>query len=93
MDAKGVLVKDGTAYFGSSLLPWKESYLCAVDARTGKIKGKDSYIKKHSSLSLEGALLASSTQIIIPQGRISPLFFDRQDGRKLGSLEGGGGCF
>jgi outer membrane protein assembly factor BamB len=31
----GVLVADGTAYFAASLLPWRETYLCAVDARTG----------------------------------------------------------
>jgi outer membrane protein assembly factor BamB len=89
----GILVREGTAYFGASLLPWKESYLCAVNARSGKVNGKERYIKKYTSLSLEGALLASSKQLIIPQGRISPLFFNRQDGRKLGSLEGGGGCF
>ena len=32
----GVMVRDGAAYFGASLLPWKESYLCAVDATTGR---------------------------------------------------------
>jgi len=26
----GVLIKDGTAYFAASMLPWKDSYLCAV---------------------------------------------------------------
>ena len=30
----GVMVRDGIAYFGASLLPWKESYLCALDAAT-----------------------------------------------------------
>ena len=31
----GVTVMGDTAYFAASLLPWKESYLCAVDALTG----------------------------------------------------------
>ena len=31
---------DGTAYFGASLLPWKPSYLVAVDAATGKVDGR-----------------------------------------------------
>ena len=40
----GVLVEDGIAYFGASLIPWKESYLCAVDADNGKVKGEGTYV-------------------------------------------------
>ena len=32
-----MLVSDGTAYFAASLLPWKPTYLCAVDAATGEL--------------------------------------------------------
>ena len=89
----GVLVDRGTAYFGNSLLPWKDSYICAVDARTGKPAAKTGFLKKYSGLTLEGALLASTTRLIAPQGRVAPLLFARSDGARLGSLKGGGGCF
>jgi len=32
----GVAVVGGTAFFGMSMLPWKPTYLCAVDAATGE---------------------------------------------------------
>ena len=43
----GVLVRGGTAYFAASLLPWKESYLCAVDADTGKATGGEQIGRAH----------------------------------------------
>ena len=89
----GVLVDRGIAYFGNSLLPWKESYICAVSATTGKPASKGGFLKKYSGLTLEGALLASPSRLIAPQGRVAPLLFGRGDGARLGSLEGGGGCF
>ena len=89
----GVLVDRGIAYFGNSLLPWKDSYICAVSATTGKPASKGGFLKKYSGLTLEGALLASPSRLIAPQGRVAPLLFGRGDGARLGSLEGGGGCF
>ena len=41
----GVVVLEGKAYFGASLFPWKKSYLCAVDAATGKAEGAGCYVK------------------------------------------------
>jgi len=89
----GVLVDRGIAYFGNSLLPWKDSYICAVNASTGKPSSKGGFLKKYAGLTLEGALLASPSRLIAPQGRVAPLLFGRGDGARLGSLEGGGGCF
>ncbi|MFL3665908.1 MAG: PQQ-binding-like beta-propeller repeat protein [Verrucomicrobiota bacterium] len=89
----GVLVRDGTAYFAASLLPWKESYLCAVDADTGKPTGNTHFIKRIDSVSFEGALLASDDHLVAPQGRVSPLIYRRTSGKLLGGLKGGGGCF
>jgi outer membrane protein assembly factor BamB len=89
----GVLVQDGTAYFAMGLLPWKETYLCAVDATTGATNGPGRYVRRLNEVTLEGSLLASSTRLISPQGRIPPLLFQRQDGVPLGQLDGGGGCF
>ena len=89
----GVLVDGRTAYFANSLLPWKPSWLCAVDSKTGEPSGDGRYIRELRDVTLEGALLASSSQLIAPQGRIAPLLFSRKDGKKAGSLKGGGGCF
>lgn len=91
----GVLVAGDTAYFGAGMLPWKESYLCAVDARTGKPEGPGRYVRPQSGVTMEGALLASQRQLFSPQGRVPPLLFDRAGGKSLGSLDnkGGGGCF
>ena len=87
-------VGGGTAYFGASMLPWECSYLCAVDAETGKPEGDGRYLRKlEGELTLEGPMLASAGQLVVPQGRIPPLLFRRGDGQPRGTLEGGGGCF
>ena len=89
----GVLVDGGTAYFAVGMLPWKESYLCAVDALTGKPEGPGRFVRRLEAVTLEGAMLASSRKLISPQGRVAPLLFNRPDGAPLGGLQGGGGCF
>jgi len=89
----GVMVEGGTAYFGNSLLPWKPSFLCAVDAATGRAEGPGRFVRQVEGVTFEGALLASRERIISPQGRVPPLLFRRDDGKPLGALEGGGGCF
>ncbi len=89
----GVLVDGGTAYFAMSMLPWKESYLCAVDAVTGKPEGEGRYVRELSGRTTEGPLLATRGTLIAPQGRVPPLLFDRGTGAERGSLEGGGGSF
>lgn len=85
----------GTAYFAAGMLPWKESFLCAVDAQTGKAEGPGRYVQQLSGVTMEGALLASRTRLFSPQGRVPPRVFDRAGGRSLGPLDGksGGGCF
>ena len=88
----GVLVRDGIAYFGASLLPWRESYICAVDALTGKLTGAETtFVTKHVDATLEGNLLVTNDKLIVPQGRISPLIFNRNKGTSAGRLPGGGG--
>jgi len=89
----GLLIENGIAYFGASLLPWKESYFCAVNIKTGKPDIKETYIKKYDDLTLEGAMASTGTKIIQPQGRISPIFFNKSDGVSKGQLAGTGGCF
>ena len=89
----GLLIEDDIAYFGASLLPWKASYFCAINIKTGKPDSKGTYIKKYDNLTLEGAMASTGTKIIQPQGRISPIFFNKSDGVSKGQLAGTGGCF
>jgi outer membrane protein assembly factor BamB len=89
----GVLVDAGKAYFGAGLLPWREAYLCAVDAETGSLDGAGLYCKTLNEVTVEGAMLASPSRLYVPQGRSAPMVFNRTDGSHLGNLEGGGGVF
>lgn len=89
----GVLIENNIAYFGASLLPWKDSYFCALNIETGKPEGAGTYIKKYENLTLEGAMASTGSKIIQPQGRISPIFFDKKSGENKGQLAGTGGCF
>jgi len=87
----GVAVDGGAAYFAAALLPWRPSYLCAVDAATGKPQGPGRYVVRHDGLTPEGPLLLSSACIISPQGRVPPLLFQRADGHRIGGFRNGGG--
>ena len=91
-----VLVDGGVAYFCASLLPWNHSYVCAVDAATGAVGGSDgarpTYVADlGGGWPMEGALLASETSLVVPQGRVAPLLFERDTGASRGVLKGGGG--
>jgi outer membrane protein assembly factor BamB len=85
----GVLVRDGLAYFGASLVPWETSYLCAVDAGDGVPK----LVTEHADMTLQGAMLASSKTLYVPQGRSTPLLFDLATGKQQASVSGAGGTF
>ena len=89
----GVLIDAGKAYFGASLLPWNPSYLCSVDAKTGKLLGKGTYLRSYKGLTMEGVMVASKDKIIQPQGRTAPMFFQKNTGEKQGQIAGTGGCF
>jgi outer membrane protein assembly factor BamB len=90
----GVTVENGIAYFGASLLPWQESYLCAVDAATGSREMPGCFVKRIDEATLEGPMAISPGQmLVVPQGRVAPLMFSIRDGVKRKSLEGGGGSF
>jgi outer membrane protein assembly factor BamB len=89
----GVLVMDGKAYFGASLLPWEPAYLCAVDALTGSAKSPGCYVRQYNGVTLEGPPAAAGNLLVFPQGRVPPALYDRRTGDSLGSLKGGGGSF
>ncbi|MFH1731702.1 MAG: hypothetical protein ABIF82_08635 [Planctomycetota bacterium] len=54
------------------MLPWHDTYMCAIDAATGKPEGQGRYVTVHKGLSLEGALAANAVNIFATQGR-SPM--------------------
>ena len=86
----GVLVQDDIAYFGASLVPWEDSYLCAVDAQTGAEEGPGRYRVKLEHLTMQGAMLATPTRLYLPQGRQQPEMFERATGRAIGGFGGSG---
>ena len=89
----GVLIEDGIAYFAGSLVPWKNSWLYAVNAETGQPTGQGCYQKKLKNTTFEGSFAASKNLLIAPQGRVAPLVFLRKNGQNKGPLPGGGGCY
>lgn len=89
----GVLVRDGIAYFGASLLPWRDSHLMAVDAQTGHRDGPGLFKTTHQGLAMQGAFLASDEFIYVLQGRSAPIVFNRDEGKKRGTISGEGGVY
>ena len=87
----GVVVEDGTAWFASALLPWKDSYLCAVNAKTGTVDSPQHFVKTLPGRTMEGAPALSSSALILPQGRVAPRVFDRKTGKDLGDMAKSGG--
>ncbi len=89
----GVMVDSGVAYYGASLLPWRPSYVCAVDAVSGKGAGAGHYVAIDESVTLQGALLASKDSLYVPQGRSTPLRYQRGTGSRVSAVEGMGGVY
>ncbi len=85
----GTAVLDGKVYFSASLVPWKNSYLCSVDAITGSDSGAGLYSTSGGKTPV-GAILASNTNIYLPQGRFYPQVFTRSTGSSAGTISGGG---
>ena len=89
----GVLVADGKAYCSASLLPWEQSFLCALDAATGSDSGPGLYRAVHTGVTMQGAMLSSPEHLYVPQGRSAPLVFSRATGKSLGTAGAGGGVY
>ncbi|MHC4984273.1 MAG: outer membrane protein assembly factor BamB family protein, partial [Planctomycetota bacterium] len=88
----GVLVDEGTAYFAAGMLPWSPTYVCALDARTGRPDGPGRFVKVHERCSLEGAMAATADVLCVPQGRTGGWRLRRTDAKVVGGT-GSGGCF
>lgn len=92
----GVLVQDDIVYAAASLLPWEATYICALDANTGKDQGRPGlYNKTHAHMTAQGPLLASARNVYISQGRQAPLIISRDTGelQKNVGRSGFGGVF
>ena len=88
----GVVVHQGQAIFAASLLPWRESYLCSVDAESGLPSDKG-YVLPVADQTFEGAMAVANDTLIAPQGRVPPKFFSALTGKYLGGPRTGGGSF
>ena len=95
----GPVVADGVVYFAAGLWPFEGIFICAVDARNGKLLWvNDStgcmYLKHpHEAPSFggpspQGYLLVNGDELVVPSGRAFPAFFDRRSG-KLNHFEFG----
>jgi outer membrane protein assembly factor BamB len=89
----GVMIDNDLAIFGASLVPWEVSHLVSVDASTGKMEGPRSFRRDLQEVTLQGALLASEKRIYVPQGRSTPLAFQKANGESLGAVGEAGGVF
>lgn len=103
----GILVEDGVAYACAGLFPSKGVFLCAFEAKTGKvrykrrtpypaaIRAKEYHIsRKRPRVSAQGYLVSDGTRLAVPTGRTGPVFFNREDGKYIHSrvyAQGAGG--
>ena len=98
----GAVIRDGKVYFASSIWPFMGVFIYCLDAETGTVEWVNdstgsSYIKQpHSAPSFagvgpQGALVATTNDLIVPGGRSVPAVFDRTTGRlKYFELNAGG---
>ncbi|MCU0914417.1 MAG: PQQ-binding-like beta-propeller repeat protein [Planctomycetes bacterium] len=81
----GVLVDEGTAYFGAGVFPHENVYLVAVRAEDGAVVWRDDALSEadayQNEFSPQGYLLATATRLFVPSGRALPVGFDKATGR------------
>jgi len=83
----GVLIADDVAYFGAGIFPHETVYLCAADARTGRLLWKNDRVSQRDAgrddLSPQGYLLANEDLLFVPSGNSLPAAFNRQTGEHV----------
>ncbi len=84
----GLLVDEGTVYFGAGLFPNQGTFLLALNAQDGTVTWR-----QQVEISPQGYALASDERLYVPTGRANPFIFSRTDGRPLGELPSAGGTF
>ncbi|MDD4871760.1 MAG: PQQ-binding-like beta-propeller repeat protein [Kiritimatiellae bacterium] len=80
-----VLVNDGMAFYGAGIFPSEGVYIEAVNANSGQLVWRNDTGGEatDSRMSPQGYLLATSTNLFVPQGRVSPSAFDRKKGNRV----------
>jgi len=94
--ASGVLVQDGIAYAAAGIIDYDGTYVCALDARTGRPRWEnntsghlDKQLRK--GVSAQGVLALAADRLWMPGGNvISPACYSLDDGRCM-SLDVGNG--
>ncbi|MGA2618044.1 MAG: PQQ-binding-like beta-propeller repeat protein [Thermoguttaceae bacterium] len=81
----GVLVDGEVAYFAAGLFPAEGVFFYAVDARSGRLIWRNDTCGEtpQSGISPQGYLLASSSTLYAPMGRVSPAALYRKTGRLI----------
>ncbi|MFO1461834.1 MAG: PQQ-binding-like beta-propeller repeat protein [Verrucomicrobiota bacterium] len=75
----GLFVSKGSVYVAAGLFPIEGAYLAALDAASGAVRWR----RHLGSLSPQGYLAETATEIVVPFGRASPKLFRKQDGSFL----------
>ncbi len=86
----GMVVENGTVWFMAGLFPSEGVYCCALDAATGAVRWST---RVEGDIAPQGYLVASPSRLFVPTGRTSPAVFDRNTGKFLQQLGGGGGAY
>ncbi|QDT10621.1 PQQ-like beta-propeller repeat protein [Planctomycetes bacterium K23_9] len=81
----GVLIDGDIAYFGAGVFPHETIYLCAVNARDGKVIWKNDMISQQDAgrndLSPQGYLLSNKDNLFVPSGRSLPVAVSKKTGK------------
>ena len=81
----GVLVSGDIAYFGAGVFPHETVYLCAVNAKDGKVVWRNDTISEQDAgrndLSPQGYLLANDENLYVPSGRSLPVAVSKTTGK------------
>lgn len=75
----GLLVSQGVVYVAAGLFPIEGAYLAALDAANGSVRWR----RHLGSLSPQGYLAETASEIVVPFGRASPKLFRKRDGTFL----------
>ena len=75
----GAAISNGTVYLAAGLFPMEGTYLCALDAATGKEK-----FAKKTNYSPQGYIALTENAIIVPNGRAPTVSYDRATGKQIG---------
>jgi len=77
----GICVSNDTVYFAAGLFPRQGTFLCALNAQTGK-----PVFVEPLTCSPQGYMLLTPTRIMVPTGRTPFVMFDRKTGKQIKQL-------